>query len=199
MSRFKISSALMDRINHFATFPQTGGKSAGLRGRRCTPTRAYISALADPGSVVTADDPIWPTSVPGYTPESFRVLVRGAADTSVTSGCRAGPAARRSEPHAEYTKGERVVCPVVRGESTLSPSSVLVISHGFVETWSKLTLVQEIVTFPKPSLPPHIEDILRAHQNAFVHGPVPSSRTVWSPDPAGRASPRRRKTHRYIP
>jgi hypothetical protein len=37
-----------------------------------------------------------------------------------------------------------------------------------VYPWLLSLTVQEIVTFPRAQLPPHIEDMLRAHQNSYA-------------------------------
>jgi hypothetical protein len=52
---FRISSALWDRIHHYASFPQTGGTRRGhcRDVRHSSKSRLYYSVLA-------ADGPVWP-------------------------------------------------------------------------------------------------------------------------------------------
>lgn len=132
MSRFKITGALWDRINHFAAFPQTGGMSiptAHLHNSALVTENDNSYAWREnrlvrkqslTSSITSTDGPIRPEPVAGNTAESIPVLVGRTTHKALASYSGIGCSSRWTKQDAEYRKSQRVVCAEFRGESILN-------------------------------------------------------------------------------
>jgi hypothetical protein len=92
MSRFKITNALWDRINHFAAFPQTGGE-AFVDRLSCT----GITENTLTSSLTPADGPIRPEPLSRNLAESIPILIGRTTNKTLASYSGIGRSSRWTE------------------------------------------------------------------------------------------------------